>query len=188
MLGTPDRGTIGDKTPGGGTIVDIGTPDGCTMDLEVLEGLSYLSRGGKSVLVEYPDCCKLFSLIFMPGNKLEKTLEMFLLITATPRNLFKCFLSKKNDCFAKFECLTKWNFAETEAPAKIELTSVPFILNSSLRGKISERIIFAVGNFSNALLDISISLLAIILESILSFSRSLVPVCIRIASTSLNLG
>ena len=72
MLGTPDRGTMGDKTPDGGTIVDIGTPDGCTMDLEVLEGLSYLSRGGKSVLVEYPDCCKLFSLIFTPGNKLEK--------------------------------------------------------------------------------------------------------------------
>ena len=42
------------------------------MDLEVLAGLSYLSRGRKSVLVEYPDCCKLFSLIFMPGNKLGK--------------------------------------------------------------------------------------------------------------------
>ena len=74
------------------------------------------------------------------------------------------------------------------APAKIELTSVPFILNSSLRGKILGRIIFAVRNFSNALLDISISLLATILKSILSFSRLLVPVCIRIASTSLNLG
>ena len=35
-----------------------------------------------------------------------KTLEMFLLVAVTPRNLFKCFLSKKNDCFAKFECLT----------------------------------------------------------------------------------
>ena len=73
MLGTPDRGTIGDiETPDGGTIVDIGTPDGCMMDLKVLVGLSYLSRRGKSVLVEYPDCCKLFSLICMPGNKLEK--------------------------------------------------------------------------------------------------------------------
>ena len=109
---------------------------------------------------------------------------MFLLFALTPQNLFKCFLSIKYDRFTKFEYLTKWSFVDIEALAEMELTSVPFILNSSLRGKFLKKIIFCCWKLPYALSAISGSLLAIILESMLSFSLSLVPVSVRIASTS----
>ena len=94
---------------------------------------------------------KLVSLIFMPGNNLEETLEMFLLFALTPRNLFKSFLSIRYDCFTKFEYLTKWSFADIEALAEMELTSVPFILNSSLRGKILKKDYFCCWKLPYAL-------------------------------------
>ena len=61
----------------------------------------------------------------------------------------------------------------------MELTSVSFVLNSSLHGKISERIIFAVGNFSNALLLFQLACWQSLWSRCYSFSRSLVPVCTR---------
>ena len=76
---------------------------------------------------------------------------MFFLNTGTPWNLLKCFLSKNNDPPAKLVCLINLNDSDWAALAKIEFTSAPFKLNSSLRGTISDKNTLADGNFLAAL-------------------------------------
>ena len=81
----------------------------------------------------------MISLIIRLGNTFEKLLQMFFLNIGTPWNLFKCFLSKNNDSLAKLVCLINLNDADWAALAKIEFASIPFKLNSSLRGIISDK-------------------------------------------------
>ena len=84
----------------------------------------------------------------MKGNRFTRLEEMFLLSTFTPWYLLKCFRSEKKDSLAKLECLMKSNLSCSAAELRITLTSEPFSLNSFLCESISDKKIFAYGNFS----------------------------------------